>query len=63
VGLYVAILPVGGRDADPTILEEIVTDAVDDALVPLDDSEGVRLAAALPLPDPVTDALTDASPD
>ena len=58
-----AILPVGGGDSDPTILEEIVADAVDDALVPVDETEGVRLAAALPLPDPVTDALADASPD
>jgi hypothetical protein len=62
VGLYVAILPVGGGDADATLAEPDA-DPVDEAVVPVDDTEGVALPAPLPLPDPLTDAVVDASPD
>jgi len=62
VGLYVAILPVGGGDTDATLAEPDA-DAVDEAVVPVDDTDGVTLPARLPLPDPLTDAVVDASPD
>jgi len=48
VGLYVAILPVGGGDADATLAEPDA-DPVDEAVVPVDDTEGVALAERLPL--------------
>ena len=63
VGVYVAMLPVTGGDADPATLGETLADPVDDALVPVDDTDGVRVDASLPLPVTLGEGLADPSPD